>query len=301
MSASIRAARSSVVRAVPLFLSDGEQFYPDLAIEALRVAQGASTYVRAPAHPTGQGDHLCEDRRFRRSADGRRRDLALCDAEPGRALCLGTEKSCSRRRGPRCRCPESKAASYSSAPPPSGCRTFAPRRSEKTCRVFRCRPRLSSRSSRAAILSRPDWADGLEILSIAVLGFLLVIITTFVSPRAVALVCGLAITAMALVASWCAFLYAGLLFDPLAPIISGSITHFAATSFRILVIDRERREVRRAFGHYLSPSLLHRIEHTPDARRSLAGRSRAHHDVRRRAQFHRDQRTADADRCRSSF
>ncbi|MGO7565551.1 CHASE2 domain-containing protein, partial [Rhizobium johnstonii] len=31
-------------------------------------------------------------------------------------------------------------------------------------------------------LSRPDWADWLEILLIAVLGFLLVVLTTFVSP-----------------------------------------------------------------------------------------------------------------------
>ncbi|MGO8654036.1 hypothetical protein ACC839_38180, partial [Rhizobium ruizarguesonis] len=45
------------------------------------------------------------------------------------------------------------------------------------------------------------------------------------------------------------------------------------TSFRILVIDRERREVRRAFGHYLSPSLLHRIEHSRDALR-LGGEDR---------------------------
>ena len=52
----------------------------------------------------------------------------------------------------------------------------------------------------------------------------------------------------------------GLLFDPLAPIVAGTITHFAATSFRFLVTDRERREIRHAFGQYLSPSLLHRIE-----------------------------------------
>jgi adenylate cyclase len=115
-------------------------------------------------------------------------------------------------------------------------------------------------------LSRPDWADGLEILSIVVAGCLLVLMTTFVSP-AVALVCGLSITAMGLIASWLAFLYVGLLFDPLAPIVAGSITHFAATVFRFLVSDRERREVRRAFGHYLSPSLLYRIEHTRNALR----------------------------------
>ena len=72
---------------------------------------------------------------------------------------------------------------------------------------------------------------------IAVVGSLLVILTTFVSP-AVALVCGLLITVLALVASWLAFFYAGLLFDPLAPIVAASITHFAATAFRFLVTDR---------------------------------------------------------------
>ncbi|TIU06482.1 MAG: adenylate/guanylate cyclase domain-containing protein, partial [Mesorhizobium sp.] len=47
----------------------------------------------------------------------------------------------------------------------------------------------------------------------------------------------------------------------------GTITHFATTSFRFLVTDRERRAIRRAFGQYLSPSLLYRIEHTRDALR----------------------------------
>ncbi|TGV74462.1 adenylate/guanylate cyclase domain-containing protein, partial [Mesorhizobium sp. M2D.F.Ca.ET.145.01.1.1] len=87
-------------------------------------------------------------------------------------------------------------------------------------------------------LSRPDWANGLEIASIAMLGILLVILTIFVSP-AIALACGLAITGLALVASWLAFSLAGLLFDPFAPIVMGTITHFATTSFRFLVTDRE--------------------------------------------------------------
>ena len=40
---------SNVVRTIPMFLSDGEQLYPALTMEALRVAQGASTYVIANA------------------------------------------------------------------------------------------------------------------------------------------------------------------------------------------------------------------------------------------------------------
>jgi adenylate cyclase len=45
--------RNAVVRTVPLFLSDGVQLYPSLEMEALRVAQGASTYVvkNAPERP----------------------------------------------------------------------------------------------------------------------------------------------------------------------------------------------------------------------------------------------------------
>ncbi len=254
---------SSVVRAVPLFLSDGEQFYPNLAIEALRVAQGASTYLLAGAPDragiitsakigdfivplTAAGEiwlYVTPNRAERYVSAGKL--LAAGGVAPdvaaqieGSIIFIGT-----------------------SAVGLQDIRTTAlgenvPGVSLQAQTVEQI---LSGR-----YLSRPDWADGLEIVSIAVLGLLLVIITTFVSP-AVALVCGLAITAMALAASWFSFLYAGLLFDPLAPIVSGSITHFAATSFRILVIDRERREVRRAFGHYLSPSLLHRIEHTPDA------------------------------------
>ncbi len=43
------AADSTVVRTISLFRSDGKQLYPSLVMEALRVAQGASTYIIANA------------------------------------------------------------------------------------------------------------------------------------------------------------------------------------------------------------------------------------------------------------
>ena len=260
-------ARSTVVRAVPLFLSDGEQLYPNLALEALRVAQGASTYVLAGAPDRAGHHHPGQDRRLRRAGDCGRRTLALCHPRQGGKVCFGRHVlapgGVARQKQGR----QSKAASCLSAHRPRGCRTFARPRLGRTCPGVSLHAQTVEQILSGRFLSRPDWADGLEILSIAVAGSLLVILTTFVSP-AVALVCGLADhRVMALVASWLAFSYAGLLFDPLAPIVAGSITHFAATSFRFLVTDRERREVRRAFGQYLSPSLLYRIEHTRDALR----------------------------------
>ncbi len=256
---------SAVVRAVPLFLSDGEQLYPNLALEALRVAQGASTYVLAGA------TNVPNTITFVKIGD-----FVVPVTAAGELWLYVTPDTAERYISAR------QVLSPGGAPPETraaieGSIVFvgtsaAGLQDIRTTALGQNVPGVSLHAQTVEqilsgrFLARPDWANGLEILSIAVMGSLLVILTTFVSP-AVALVCGLLITVMALVASWLAFFYAGLLFDPLAPIVSGSITHFAATSFRFLVIDRERREVRRAFGHYLSPSLLHRIEHTRNALR----------------------------------
>ncbi|MDK1494420.1 adenylate/guanylate cyclase domain-containing protein [Sinorhizobium sp. 7-81] len=258
-------APSPVVRAVPLFLSDGEQLYPNLALEALRVAQGATTYVLAGAPDVQDtmthakiGDFVVPV-----TAAG---ELWLY-VSPDRA-----ERYVSARHvlAPGDPSPATKATIEGSivfvGTSAAGLQDIRTTALGQNVPGVSLHAQTVEQILSGRFLSRPDWADGLEILCITAAGCLLVMLTTFVSP-AVALACGLFITAMGLVASWLAFLYGGLLFDPLAPIVSGSITHFAATAFRFLVTDRERRAVRRAFGHYLSPSLLYRIEHNPDALR----------------------------------
>jgi adenylate cyclase len=256
---------SPVVRAVPLFLTDGEQLYPNLALEALRVAQGASTYVvaGAPDVPGIMTSAKIGDFVVPVTAAG---EFWLY-VSPDRAERYISAGHVLATEGVS---PEVSAAINGSivfvGTSAAGLQDIRITALGENVPGVSLHAQTVEQILNGRYLSRPDWADGLEIFSIAVLGGLLVVLTTFVSP-AVGLACGLTITALALVASWLCFSYAGLLFDPLAPIVSGSITHFAATSFRILVIDRERREVRRAFGQYLSPSLLYRIEHTPGALR----------------------------------
>jgi adenylate cyclase len=256
---------SAVVRAVPLFLSDGEQLYPSLALEALRVAQGATTYVLAGVADvpdtitmikvgdfevpvTAAGElwlHVTPDRaeRYVSASDV----LATGGAAPevraaveGNIVFVGTSAS--------------------------GLQDIRTTALGQNVAGVSLHAQTVEQILSGRFLARPDWADGLEILSIAVAGTLLVVLTIFISPG-VALLCGLLITASGLVASWLAFSYGGLLFDPLAPIVSCSITHFAATSFRFLLTDRQRRDIRRAFGQYLSPSLLHRVENTRNSLR----------------------------------
>ncbi|TCN29048.1 adenylate cyclase [Sinorhizobium americanum] len=256
---------SAVVRAVPLLLSDGEQLYPNLALEALRVAQGASTYLLAGA--TDVPDTLT------RIKIG---DFAVPVTAAGE-LWLYVSEDRAERYVSAGRVLAASGAPQDVRAAVEGSIVFVGTSAAglldiRTTALGHNVPGVSLHAQAVEqilsgrFLSRPDWAEGLEILSIAIAGTLLVMVTTFVSPG-VALACGLLITSLALAASWTAFLYAGLLFDPLAPIFSGSVTHFAATAYRFLVTDRERRVVRRAFGQYLSPSLLYRVEHTQNALR----------------------------------
>jgi adenylate cyclase len=256
---------SAVVRTAPLLLSDGEQLYPSLALEALRVAQGASTYLLADA-PDVQDT-------ITRIKIG---EFIVPVTAAGELWLYVTPDNARRYVSAREILSDSNIADETAAKI-NGSIVFvgtsaAGLQDIRTTALGQNVPGVSLQAQiveqilSGRFLSRPDWADGLEILGIALVGTVLVVLTTFVSP-AMALACGLLITALALAASWVAFLYGGLLVDPLAPILSGSITHFSATAFRFLVIDRERRAVRAAFGHYLSPSLLYRIEHTQDALR----------------------------------
>ncbi|MCV9963104.1 adenylate/guanylate cyclase domain-containing protein [Pararhizobium sp. BT-229] len=256
---------SAVVRAIPLLLSDGEQLYPNLALEALRVAQGASTYVLAGAPDVADTITLIKVGEF-----------VVPVTAAGELWLYVSPDSADRYISAR----EVLAAGGVSAETSAaieGAIVFvgtsaAGLQDIRTTALGQNVPGVSLQAQAVEqilsgrFLSRPDWANGLEILSIAIAGSLLVFLTTFVSP-AVALACGLLVTALALVASWLAFIYWGLLVDPFAPIVCASATHFSATAFRFLVIDRERRTVRAAFGHYISPSLLYRIEHTQDALR----------------------------------
>lgn len=256
---------SAVVRTIPLLLSDGEQLYPNLTLEALRVAQGASTYLLADAPDVPDTITEIKVGEFVVPVTAAGELWLYLDAD--RADRYVSARAILADDGP----PEDVRAQLQGAIVFVGT-SAAGLQDIRTTALGQHVPGVSIHAQAVEqilsgrFLSRPDWANGLEILAIAIAGCLIVVLTTFVSP-AVALAFGLLVTVVALAASWVAFRYAGLLFDPLVPIASATIAHFAATGLRILVVDRERRQVRRAFGQYLSPELLYRIEHTHDALR----------------------------------
>jgi adenylate cyclase len=123
-----------------------------------------------------------------------------------------------------------------------------------------------------SFLTRPDWAPGAEAAGAALLTAILLAGLLLVGPL---LGAGLALLLMsaAAAASWLAFAQGALIFDPILPGLSVLAVYVAVTALLLLLTDRERQFVRRAFAHYLAPALVERLADDPSAL-SLGGENR---------------------------
>ena len=111
-------------------------------------------------------------------------------------------------------------------------------------------------------LERPDWASGLEFTYLTLLGILL----TLILPRAGAIRC--AVIAFLAIASafgfsWYAFSRWHFLIDPVFPSFAVFSIYLASSFLNFLGTERERGEIRGAFGRYLSPALVEKLAKNP--------------------------------------
>ena len=260
---------SNVVRTIAMFLSDGEQLYPSLTMETLRVAQGASTYVIANAPEregsisavrigdfevptTGAGElqmYMGAERADRYVSASDILNKPESEIRPlieGNIVLVGTSAAGLL---------DIRATTLGQNVP--GVSLHAQAIEQILTKNF---------------LSRPDWADGAEVVCVAVLGLIVVLLTALVTPW-VALVTGSVVAASALMASWILFRNYGLLLDATFPVATAFPTQFAVLGLRFLTTDRDKRHIRRAFGQYVSPGVLARVESQPEALR-LGGEDR---------------------------
>jgi adenylate cyclase len=115
-------------------------------------------------------------------------------------------------------------------------------------------------------LSRPDWAFGAEVFVAAFLG--LIVLTLEATTGAVVSTFGTAILiAAAAAGSWWAFRDQRMLLDPILPGATPLLVFALTTPVSLLWTDREKRFIRDAFSHYLSPELVGRLADNPSALR----------------------------------
>lgn len=265
---SFPPGRDGIVRELPIVSNAQGNLYPALAVEALRLAQGAGTYIVKSTGASGEID------------SGRPAMTALKDG--GLEIPTG---------------PLGTFWIYYSGMPNlqtiSAATLFDPRQQDRLAAMIEGRIVLVGTSAvglrdlvatpvaasmpgvmvhaeiidqivAQSFLSRPDWAEGAETLVAFVLGLCLIVTVR----RAGALISSavtVGLVASAFAISWIAFERAHLLIDPVLAAVTVATVFAVTMPLLLLITNREKLFVRSAFGRYLSPTLVERLADNPQA------------------------------------
>jgi len=266
--------RDQVVRRVPLLARAGETTAPSLVLEALRVAQGASTYVVRASNASGQtafgqqtGVNAVRVGDFTALTDGASNVwLHVRASDPqsyiSAARVLGGELAPGEVSG--------RIVLIGATAP--GLLDLRATAIDETIPGVEIHQQLLEQILSGGFLSRPDFAPAIEWL----VGMAAVLMLAAIAQRVPALVtaaAGLAIVAAVCAAGVLLFTQARYLFDPVFPAASAFV--FAASSATYLYrrAELQRAEIRRAFSQYVAPSIVDKLAANPE-RLKLGGEVR---------------------------
>lgn len=123
-----------------------------------------------------------------------------------------------------------------------------------------------------SMLHRPDLSTGLEVVFTTLAGLLLAILVRRSGPVSGAIMGAATLVAVA-AAAWWARAQIGSLLDPSYPALTLTAMYIFCTGFFYFHTTRERNQVRRAFSHYMAPSIVEELARRPD-KLKLGGESR---------------------------
>ncbi len=259
------ADRDQIVRRVALMFRLNESFVPSLAAEAIRIAQGATTYVLKASNASGEtafgqstglnhirigdievptdggGGVYLKFRHFEQAAyipawKVLAGEVAQEDIE-GRIILVGT-----------------------SAP---GLLDLRATPVDAAVPGVDIHAQVIEHLLTGQFLERPDYALALEEFVILALGLIMAFALPQISAKASAIV-GFLTIALILFGGWAAYRYWNLLLDPSYPVlILGSLTAII-TFYTYHTAEAQRTQIRHAFGQYLSPSLVEQLAQTPE-------------------------------------
>jgi len=266
--------RDQIVRRIPLVDQSAGALVPALVLEALRVAQGETTFVIRSSNASGE------------SAFGRQTGI--------NAVKVGAFEILTGPRGEvRPRFAPSKAMRVISALDVLQERVD---RKEVDGRIVfvgalaaglgdvRATPleasvpgvlihaQIVEAISANALLERPDWALGLEFV-IAFAALACVTALLILAPPSVAALVAIGSAVGFFAASFALYDRKGLLFDPAFPSLTILGGYLIGASLLWRAEEAAKRNIRRAFGKYLAPAVVDRLAENPD-RLVLGGETR---------------------------
>ncbi len=262
--------KSGVVRRVPLLFTDGNRVYPNLSAEALRVAQQQKSIVMRGTRASGEMDTglpaLVDLRigQFRIPVTAAGEIWVYFDHDrPERYVSVKDILDTSKEAQVRPRIDGQIVLVGTSA---AGLLDVWPTPLGELVPGTSIHAQAIEQILGQTFLFRPDWASGAEIVATVALGALLTFLLIVLGAQYSALA-GAAIVAVGVGLSWFAFSHAGFLLDPVYPSIGAASTYLAVVGMLYVTTDKEKRFVRRAFGQYVAPELLAKIERAPHSMR----------------------------------
>jgi adenylate cyclase len=258
--------RDQIVRRVPLMfhLSDGS-IVPSLASEALRVAQGAGTFVLRSSNASGQSA-------FGAATGVNAIRIGAFDVPtmPDGSLLLHYTRADPRRLIPAWQVMDGSVAAEqvagriilvgATAP---GLFDLQATPLDNAIAGIEINAQVLEHIVTGSHIARPDWASGLEFLVFVALVVIFGISAAVFTPLTVA-VLGAGIAAILWGSSFAAFSHYGLFIDPSFPGLGSGLSLFVLTSWIAVRERADRRWVRNAFGHYVSEELVEKLVQDQD-------------------------------------
>ena len=263
-----------IIRRVPTMLRIDKQLYPSLSLEALRVYQGASTFILKSSGANleenfGQSTGLNHIKvgRLEIPVDARGRFwVHFAEPRPGRVIPLW--KIFEDDFDPALVAGKILFFGTSAA----GLKDLRATPIDPAAAGVDVHAQTAEQILSGHFLERPDWADGMEKVSILVMGLILIVLTPrFGAMPGASISLGTAIGATAM--SWYLYTDKLLLVDPIYPGIAILLIYSSSSMILYLQTEAERERVRGAFSQYLSPALVEQLAQEPDRLR-LGGESR---------------------------
>jgi adenylate cyclase len=266
--------QDDVVRRVALIYRVGDILIPTLAAEALRIAQGATTYVLKSSNASGETT-------FGRSTGLNHVRVGEVEipTDASGALFLKFRHYQAATYIPAWKVLAGQVAQEeiagriiligSDAP---GLLDYRATPLDSTVPGVEIHAQLLERILTRHFLTRPDYALGLEELAVMLLGTMLALMLPRVSAGSAAVI-GLLTIAAVLLSGWAAFRYSAVLIDPSYPALSLGCIFAGITIYVYRQVETQRGEIRRAFGRYLAPSVVEEIIADP-TRLVLGGEER---------------------------
>jgi adenylate cyclase len=114
-----------------------------------------------------------------------------------------------------------------------------------------------------AVLSQPSYAGGIEFLAALVLGLLVIAFAPNLGPARLVIL-GALFASLLMGTSWYFYIHDRLLIDFTYPLLSTMAIYLTLIFSSFVREQAQRRQIRSAFGQYLSPALVAQLAQSPE-------------------------------------